>query len=152
MSLRTSLLSAVDAIRGSVPGALDLRQFAVTVRVRTWTGTRVGLGTKTDVDTTLMVGGYNPNVERISAKDVVASGGLYTAGDYRIGPLTPAYATGGTAVGAINPPTATAPQEVLYHLVGPGLPSGGQWCKRVSDETDANFRYEVVVRAMAVTP
>ena len=154
MSFRTNLLAAVERIRGAIPGALDLRQHTVTVRVRTWTGARPGLiGTsKTDVDTVLTNAGYNPKVTEVSTRDIVASGGVYQQGDYRIGPLTPSYAGGGIALATVDPATTSTAREVLYKIEGQGLPSGGAWFKRVEASMLRNFTNSIVVRRTAVTP
>lgn len=152
MSLRDDLLPLVDEIRGSVPGDLGLRPHTVTVRVRTWSGARPGLGTKTDVDTLIRNAGYNPKVAEVTTKDVVASGGFYQSGDFRIGPITPEYTGGGTALATQDPATTSTAREVLYKIEGPGLPSTGAWFKRVSDTTLKSFRNEIVVRRTAEAP
>jgi len=103
MSFRTRLLPVFEQLRGKIPGALDLRPYKVTVRVRTWTGARPGLGTATDVDVPLYNAGFNVKVTAISMKDVVASGGRYSAGDFRIGPFTPPYETTSATSYELNP-------------------------------------------------
>lgn len=156
----TTILPALDFIRG-IRGQLGLNPFTVTVRVRTWNGARVGLGTKTDTDTVLKVGcacsaGLQPvTVKQLSAKDIVSSGGLYTDNDYRVGPLTPDYNTGGRTGGitdtTINPIPTDSPTEVYFKMTGPGLPVAGQWFKRIRDEETALHKY-VVIRATAAVP
>lgn len=151
MSFRDDLLPDLDAIRG-IPGELGLRRFTVTVRVKTTTGVRPGVvgGTTTTVDTVLKVGNgtQNPKVAEVSVRDVVASGGLYETGDYRIGPLTHEWSNGGTSLDTTNPATTSTGREVFYILEGPGFASGGVICKRVSDESLPNFHINVVVRRM----
>lgn len=152
MSFRTALLARVEKIRGSVPGSLDLRTRTVTVRVTTWSGARPGVGTKTDVDTLLRNGTFNPKVVEVSSKDVVASGGKYQSGDLKIGPLTPEYAVGGTAGSTIDPLTTTSARQVRYLLEGPGFPDGGVWCNRVEDDALKNFSTFIVVRRTGQSP
>lgn len=152
MSFRTRLLPVFEQLRGKIPGALDLRPYSVTVRVRTWTGARPGIGTYTDADTVLMNAGVNPRVQVISTKDVIASGGRYAAGDFRIGPLTPAYTSGGTSLDVIDPPRATTAREVFFILSGPGFPPEGAFCKRVEANTFGNFRSELIVRRTGERP
>ena len=113
MSFRTRLLPVIEKLRGKIPGALDLRVYRVTVRVRTWTGARPGIGTPTDVDYVLQNAGFNVKVTMLSTKDVVASSGRYTAGDFRIGPFSPPYTTQG--------PNTTDP-GLLGVLAALGLP------------------------------
>jgi hypothetical protein len=146
MPLREDLLPVVDMGR-AIAGELGLRVYAsVTVRVRTWSGSVTGEGTKTDVDTLLLVGGQPPKVRQVSQKDIVRSGGLYEEGDLEIGPLTPQYAGGGTSIASLDPAVATRPTEVFYRIAGPGSASGGDWYKKVSDSMDRPFRMMVTVR------
>lgn len=151
MSLRSALLPLFDQLRG-LPNTLGLRLYKITVRVRTWSGSRVGLGTKTDTDTVLHTqGGAAPvKVRQLTAKDVVASGGLYTAADYEVGPITPAYSGGGYDPSAFDPPE-TANTEVFYQLTGPGFPEGA-WFRKVGSDVSKNFRYTFVLRKTAEVP
>lgn len=143
----SDLLPDLDDIRG-IADELGLRPFTVTVRVRTWSGSRPGVGTKTDVDTVLTVAGgtQHPKVKQISAHDVVASGGLYTTADWRIGPMTPPFVGGGVTYGTIDPATTTTAREVGYKIEGGMFPSGGAWFERISDENDSALHSFVVVR------
>lgn len=152
MSFRTTLLATVERIRGVVPGALDLRPHTVTVRVRTWTGARAGIGTRVDADTPIRNFGFNPKVSEVSSRDVVASGGVYQQGDFRVGPITPEYVGGGTALTTLDPATTGTAREVLFKIEGPGFPTAGAWFKRVEDSTIRNFTHSVVLRRTAVTP
>lgn len=150
MSFRTDLLAAVNAIRGAVPRSLDLRQHVVTVRVRTWTGTRSSVGTTTDVDTVLTTGDgvSNPKVKEVSSKDIVASGGLLTDQDVIVGPFTPEFAAGGIAGSVTEPATTTTAREVYFKITGPGMPTNGRWFKRVTDDTSKNFSQWLTLRSM----
>jgi len=152
MSLRTSLLPALEKLRGIIPSQLGLRPHSVTVRVRTWTGPRPGVGTYTDVDTVLTNAGYNVKIKPITTQDIVASGGRYASGDFRVGPLTPEHATGGTPDSVIDPPRSATAREVFFILEGPGLPSEGAFCKRVDANPFGLFRSEIVVRRTGERP
>lgn len=151
MSFRDDILPDLDAIRG-IPGELGLRRHSVKVRVRTHSGARPGLvgSSSTDVDTPLLVGNgtQSPKVTEINVRDVVASGGLYEAGDYRIGPVTHEWSNGGTSLDTTNPATTSVGREVFYIIEGPGFATGGAVCKRVSDESLPNFHINIVVRRM----
>jgi hypothetical protein len=154
MTLRDVLLPAVNKIR-TIPNTIGIRLFTVTVRVRSWTGDRVGLGAITTTDTALAnLNGSPPKVRQLSGDDVVASGGTLSDQMFEIGPLTPSYIEGlstlGTTGNAINPPTTDGPQEILYVITGPGLVDGGIICKRISDDTDRPFRYTVTVKQIGV--
>lgn len=145
----TSILPALDAIRG-IGGALGLRPFVVTVRVRTWTGgTRPGLGQKTDVDTVLTnMSGANAQpimVRYVTNREVIASGGKYRDRDLKVGPITPNYvATGPLAAGGftsqqIDPPPVISAQEIQYLVQAPDFPAsinsaGGMIFDKIAEE------------------
>lgn len=150
MSFRDDILDVIED-RRSLPGELDIRQFRVFVVVRLWTGDRPGVGDSDDTETELLVSGYPPKVKPVTSKDAIASGGLYTAADLRVGPMTPPNTNGGIAPGVHNPVTDPNPQEILFRVEGPGLPDGGAWFKRVGDETYGNFSHYLVLRQTGVT-
>lgn len=153
MSYKTAVLPVLDFVRGRIPGMLGLRTWTVTVRVRTWSGARVGLGTKTDVDTVITnSGGYSPKVTEVSSRDIIASGGALGQAQFRVGPITPEYATGGTAPDTMDPPTTTTAREVLFKLEGTGFPTGGTWCKRIDSSTAKNFQNEITLQETGVKP
>lgn len=151
MSFRTDLLAVIDQIR-RIPGEMDLRQNEVTVIVRTWSGARVGVGTKTDVSTVLKIAGdTNPKVSELSQKDIVASGGELTSQDVKIGPFTPDFVGGGIDEDVIDPPTGASPKEVYFKVTGNGMGSG-RYFKRYQDETLKNFSRWVFLKATAWQP
>lgn len=151
MTLASSLLPSLDAIR-SIPADLGLRPFSCLVRVRSWSGGAIGDGTATDVDTAIVVGGgAAPRVRHPSPREVVASGGQYQSGDYRIGPLTPDGGGAGVAVSTLRP-ALTAGQELLVKVTGPDTPSGGQWCRVVQLEADRALNRTLVVRPTGEVP
>jgi len=115
-----------------------MRRISVTVRVRQWSGARVGLGTVTVTNTPLLVDGKNPRVVQLKTEDVIRSGGLYTSGDYKIGPVTPLPGM----MDSVEPASATS-REVLYVLTVEGKEV---ICKKVNDNNFAPFHITVVVR------
>lgn len=150
MSFVSDFLADLDSVRG-IPDELGMRLYKVTVRVRTWTTARPGPpGVKTDVDTVLTVAGgtANPHVRNLTSKDVVASGGLYSVDDYRIGPLTPSYAGGGVSYSAVDPAQATTAREVAFKIEGGQFAAGGEWFERISEENTA-LHTNVIVRKSA---
>lgn len=152
MSFREKLLARVEKIRGSVPGKLDLRQNEVTVIVRTWTGARAGVGSKTDVETVITNAGYNLKVEELSSKDIVASNGVYQAGDVKIGPITPSHPLGGVLFDTTDPATTSTAREVFYRIEGPSFPTDGAYFKRVEGDDLKNFRFMVTLRRTPFQP
>ena len=155
-TLRDALLPAIDAIRG-IPDALGVRLYDVTIRVRTWSGSRPGVdaSTSTDADSIFYVdaGTHRTRVVQVTSRDVIASGGMYQDQDLKVGPLTPAYTGGGVDVSLFDPPTGAAPVEVFFKIAGPGMASGGSWFKKINTNTvPSPFGYTFVVRATGETP
>ncbi len=138
-TLGSDLLEALDDIR-SIGGELGLRPWSCTVRVRTWTGARVGLGDRTDVDTPIVNMASNGvaqpvYVKQLSRKEIIASGGLYTDRDWKVGPITPPYPSilrvpaGGFDDTTIDPQPTGQPTEIFWFISSPtgtfGVPPGG---------------------------
>lgn len=165
-TLREELLAMANELR-ALPTDFGIRLYTVTVRVTTFTGGIFGVpgeGTKTVVETPLYLDGYatRPKVTIISTKDIIASGGLYTDGDYKINYITPAYVdnnacpfgtidVGGIAVNILDPEVNTVPTEIVYKLTGPEFPDGALF-KKIKTYTDRPFHYCIVVRKIGVQP
>jgi hypothetical protein len=156
LSLREALLPVIDQLRG-LPGQLGLRQFTVSIIKREWTGSRVGLGFSTDTETPIRVdlGSYTPKVVMLSSRDIMASGGLYTDQDLKIGPITPPF-TGSTVDGnditVFDPTPNESPTEIFFLITGPGYPEEGAWFKKIAQDVTGNFRYMFTVRKTAEIP
>lgn len=150
----SDLLGDLDDIRG-IPGELGLRPWTVSVRKRTWSGSRIGQGTKTDTNTTLVhqyEGSTQPvRVQQMSRKEILASGGQYKDGDYKVGPMTPAYAAqvfgppGGYTDAVLDPAPTTTPTETFYIVSGAGWPAGGGYAEKIGEEIGA-MHYYVMLR------
>lgn len=153
LTLRDSLLPAVDTIRG-IPAQFGLRLHTVQIVLRTWTGTRVGLGTNADTSTGIKqdLGIYPIKVRNVSEREVVASGGVYTDQDVVVGPITPPFA-GSTldndAISIFDPTPGTSPAEVFFKITGPGYPTTGAWFKKLSQNVSKPMRYTFVCRKTA---
>ena len=221
MAFRDVILAPLDRVR-AIGARFGLRVYTVKIRTRTWSGTRQGIGTNTDVDTpalnarltvsdgaittgsavltcatslpfttadvgktisvvgagasaatliTTIAGftsasvvtlasnaattvaaaavayGYPVLVQQLTRSELVASAGLYTAQDLKIGPLTPAYTlpvTGGYADAAIEPLVVNA-TEVFWLISGPQLPAVGGVFVQIGEEATA-LHYAVIVR------
>jgi len=150
MSFRTGLLARVDRIR-QIPQRLDLRQNRIFIVVRQWTDQRVGLGTYSDNVTELFIDHtYRVRVQQINAKDVVASGGLLTQQDVKVGPFTPEYITGGVAKLVFDPPPSDSATEVLFHVTGHSMGPDGRWFKRLYDMSIRNFTNMIYLQSTGV--
>lgn len=150
--LSEQLKAALDAVR-AIPDQLGLRPYTVSIRVRTWSGERAGLGTKTDADGYIVVGdGYRPSVREISSQDIIASGGLYTQEDLKI-TVTPAYVgacgIGGHLVSDFEPDVNANPTEIFFNIKGPGHPANGSWYKKISQNVDSVLTYTFIIRKTA---
>ena len=154
MTLRDACLPIFEGARVLLAKA-GLRRHDVTMRVVTWTGGTVGEGTRSVVDTPLLVQDQRVKVRRVSQKDVVASGGSLEDVVYRVGPFTPTFsgaagpfASGGLEPVAFNPAPAAGPREIYYKIVGPGLESGA-WFEKIEQESDRAFSYYFTLRKVA---
>jgi hypothetical protein len=155
---RNLLLPVVDKLRG-IPGLFGLRLFTVSVVTRTWNGSRPGVDSSTSSDTTtgikVDVGTYQTKVTQITTRDVIASGGIYTDQDVRVGPITPPYtgsAQDGDAITVFDPAPGVAPAEIFFNIKGPGYPTAGAWFKKLSQDVTRPMHYEFVLRRSAETP
>lgn len=134
---------------------LGFRQYDVVRRVVRWTGEQPGDGTRSAEDTPITIQGRRPGTHKISQKDVIASGGLYEDGDWRIGPFTPLFTgaigpitDGGVDIDTLDPPVEGTGLEVYWQLTGPGF-ADGAWFKRIAREVSPVFSISIVVRKLA---
>lgn len=142
-----------------------MRKWRVTVRVRTWDGERPGDGGYTDVDTLLVHvredGRASPvMVKQVSRADAIASGGIYTNRDVRVGPITPPYPAGlfnyagGFGDATVDPSQdpSDAPIEIFWRVTGPGWPSSdGGWSDKIGEEF-TSLHAIVILRANGRKP
>lgn len=162
---RDAFLPVVDQIGRGLPNLFGLPQYDVSLSVVSWSGARPGLGTLTAGGPYALtvnadqLGNNRPKVVQVTAREVFASGGLYAEGDYRIGPLTPAYVAldgspAGTLPSDVERLVVSNPQEVFFNLKGPGMsdPTGGDWFKLVEANFAKPFRYTFVIRKTAQKP
>lgn len=143
MAFRDDILADVDDIR-SIPGEFGVHRYQVWVRKIVHSGTRIGLGSPSTTDTRLLCGGQDPHVREIKSNDVVAGNDSLQAGVFEIGPITPDVVH---TMAALDPPQTAQPTEVFYLIKGPGLPSGGLLCMKVSDDAGRPFRYMIRVKS-----
>jgi hypothetical protein len=154
-----AFLGDLDEIRG-IPADLGKRAYSVTVRVNAWTGGRPGSqgSSKVTTDTPLLVNGNrsNPKVVQADSDDAIASGGLYTNEDLTVGPLTPAYAasfdrqSAGVAYDTLDPAVlGNTVDEIFFLVKGPGMPPGGAWFERVSEDSTSTTRTFITLKRSA---
>jgi hypothetical protein len=153
VTLADELLPDLDTILG-IPDELGLCPFTVTVYVSTWSGSAPGLGTRTTTSTVLTnaQGTRRVVAQRMKASDVVASGGVYTADDWKIGPFAQPAPGSGVSFAQVNPPTSGNVAEVFYRIDGPAFPSTGGWYQRKADMIDDALMHWVIVEKTASKP
>ena len=143
-----TILQPLDALR-SIAGVLGLRPYTVKVRVRVWSGERPGLGSRTDIDTTLYntINGvqYPVRVRTRSQRDVIESGGQFSDHDFLIGPMTPQYIApqtglpGGYLIGQLDPAPTNSATELVWFMSGPDLPANAAFSKIGTEGTALHF-------------
>ena len=147
----------VDKLR-AIPVVFGVRLYTVAIVGRTWTGARVGIGTKTDTTTSLKLdlGLYsNTKVTQVTQRDVIASGGALSTQDLVVGPITPPYAGSALdndAISVFELPASATPMEIFFNIKGPGFPALGAWFKKIAQNVTGSFRYEFTVTKTAVIP
>jgi hypothetical protein len=107
----------------------------------------------TTASTTMQSSATPVLVSQLSRREVIASAGLYTDRDLRVGRMTPPYpagafgAAGGFDDSTIDPLAINgAAAEVFWLVSGPGYPAAGAWFDKVGEEFTALHAY-VILRA-----
>ena len=148
MSFASDLRADLDDVR-AIPGDLGLRPYTVNLVTRVWTGARVGMGTSTTTRTALLVGGQNPHVTQVTQQDITAGG--YSAGDFKVGPLTPPFVGGGYATTDLDPPQDGSAREVWYELTGPSPATTLQTLEKVGEQADGALSIWLILHAKQFT-
>lgn len=151
MSLVDKMLPIIDKLALALPNKFGLRKFRVYLRQTTWTGARVGMGTKSAIETELTVfGGAPPEVSQLKTQEVLSSGGKYKDGDFKIGPFAPFWTdsqgnSGGYNAADLDPPNDGAPTEIAYRIVDT---RGGldDYASLIESHLDSSFGYTLIVR------
>ena len=147
MSFRPSMLSVVDSFRKiSGPDGFDIRVNQLTIRTRTWSGTRLNDGTSTDSD--LVLPARYP-IRFMTEQELFAAGGAYEAGDILVDHITPSDGNGVGYTYAQLRPTVTADNvELLYVING----SHADIYRCIDIRTFRAFTTQLVLRRRADPP
>jgi hypothetical protein len=130
----------------SLPGGLfDMRPYSVAVRVTTWSGSHPGDGTETATSTAITEANGQPPKVRFLNDEEIALGGL-PSGSVEVGPITPDFPGGGTALSTLAP--ASPASTVHYILTGPEFPTGAVF-ERASVRTDRAFHYLITLKPVS---
>lgn len=153
-TLKDDYLDVVDELRG-LPDEFGLCDWTVTIRVRTWSGSRPGVdnSSSTDTDTTFWVDGgtHRPRVVQVTQRDIIASGGVLQEQDIKVGPVTPPYPGGGVDITTFDPNNVLGPAEILFKVIGPGMAAGGSWFRKVAQDVSSPLAYFFTLRRTGET-
>jgi hypothetical protein len=145
MGFRDDMRALTYNVR-SIPGlTFEMRPYTVHVRVTTWSGTHPGDGTETATSTAITeAGGQPPKVRWLSDEEKAL--GTLPDGTVEVGPITPDFGSGGTALSVLAP--STAGSTVHYILTGPEHPNGGVY-ERAGVRTDRAFHYLLTLKPVS---
>lgn len=141
MSFADDLKELAYEIR-AIPGELGMRPYSAAILLGTWSGTNTGRGdTINECLPLLEANGQNPKIRQLTDEEI-ALGGL-GKGSIRIGPITPAFAGGGTSISTLQPCVA-AGQTVHVILTGPEYPNGAKFAvKSVGSDHALHYTLDV---------
>ena len=150
MSFRTDLYELVDSVRSIAgPDVFDDTINQLTIRTRTWSGPRVGMGTSSDSD--LVLPAYYP-ISLLESQRISSSAGLYEQGDILVDHITPSNGAGvGYTEEQLAPTVSSDNVEVLYLISGDSLGNGhpGEY-RCVECRTYEAFSSQLVLRRTPV--
>lgn len=148
MTLRDDLLPALDSIRG-IPDTLGLRVTTVTVRTRTWSGGRRGLGTTTDADVLLTP---KPRVRRVTFREAAQSVGRLSQDDVIVDYIQPSGGGDGVTSAQLAPEPISDGVEIIYVLAGTGAHGINGNFYRKWYASDRPFKHTIVLTRNETTP
>lgn len=127
MTTADSLKPLLHSIR-AIPGQMGLRPHRAFVRIETWSGSRVGEGTRQVEETEIIEGdGYPPKIRWLK-NDEIAVGNL-SDGSAVVGPITPQFTRLDGTLGGFDASLLRVPfaQTATLHIriVGPQHPDDG---------------------------
>jgi hypothetical protein len=146
MSLRTELLPVVDDLRGLAgPDGFDVRTSQLTIRTRSWSGGKRGIGPKTDSDFPLP---QKYKIRELTMREVAGSGGHFEMEDVRVGPITPLDVDGGGYTIEQLAPDGRTGIETIYVISGD---LSGEYTRIDFDRTKP-FSWYLTLRRRRTTP
>lgn len=126
----------------AIPGFHGLRPYSVAILITTYSGDYTGRGDAiTEVTPITEANGQPPKVRQLNTEELALTG--LGKGALRIGPITPAHDTGGTAIETIKPCLAAG--QTLHVLVtGPEYPNGAKFAlKSFNSDHAIHFTMDV---------
>ena len=158
MAIGDAFKRAADYGRKAADTRAAQRPWTVTVRLDTYSAPPRTQGA-TLVDRAPTTLAPNPKVEFAADLASVFGGGLrsgpnpnLSAGQIRVGPLTPAYPGGGYDPATLLPTPRDATQRVYLLVTGPGLSAAGEVFDIERVEADHPQRWFIVATRTSQTP
>jgi hypothetical protein len=155
MALPDNIKFALDNTL-NIPYKLGLRPYRVFAVKIEYTGTRPGLGTRTRIDTEILIGDGYPICNQVSAHDVFSSGGLLNDKDFKLTVIDPYSKNGidgyGTSEDIWQPQPNNKNIQIYFHIFGGGFPAGGQYFKKKYSVEDCNLTSDIFLEATAEIP
>ena len=143
MTLASGLRKLAWSVR-AIPGQLGVRPHRVSILKRTWSGSHVGDGTRTDVETDIVEAGGQPPKVRWLSDEELAVGGL-NPGTVEIGPITPAFPGGGTALSLLDGSTLDEGEVRHLWIVGPQHPNGAAYrVKKLTADRALHYKIQAM--------
>lgn len=137
MALADDLLPVLYGAR-AILGQLGFRPHSVVIVRRSFSGDYQGEGVEALTETPLVEGdNQNPKVRWLDGEEAMV-GGL-EPGTVEIGPITPGYADGGTALSVLQPSLEQG-ESLLVRITGPKHPNGALYTV-VNVQADRALRY-----------
>lgn len=140
MAFADDFLPTLASIR-AIPGQFGLRPHRVYLVVSSTSGTYPGDGQRDDILTELVEGDSQPPKVRWPKDEDVAMG-LVPKGQATIGPITPAFSTGGTDLSDLSGVDLLAGDVRLLRITGPSHPDGADY-RIVSVKADRAMHYMI---------
>ncbi len=146
MPIAQGLKRLVHGIR-AIPGEFGLRPYTVEVVLGTWNGVNTGRGARAREYLPITEGRGQPPKVRMLTTEELALGDL-GKGSIRIGPITPAFAGGGTSIAALKPALESG-QTLHLRITGPDTKPSGDTYLLKSINTDHAIHWTLTAEPVA---
>jgi hypothetical protein len=146
VTLRDALLPTINAVR-AIPGQLGLRPHAVAIIQTISSGAHTGDGARSETETAITESGGQPPKVRWLNDEQLALGNL-PKGTVLVGPITPAFSSGGTDLATIQGTALLQGDTLHVKITGPKHPNGALY--RVTKiNADRALRYMITAEPVS---
>jgi hypothetical protein len=140
MAFADDFLPTLASIR-AIPGQFGLRPHAVALVTGFSTGDHTGDGDVLDEDLPITEGEYPPKVRWLKDEEIAV--GALENGSIEIGPITPSFSTGGTALADIRGDALERGETRFVRITGPKHPDGALYqITRITADRAMNYRIQ----------